>query len=137
MTVWATPAQAATHWPDATNVGEAALVILLTAAQDICEAYAPALTTSDPSLVEDPPGSGLFVTGWADTDGDGLYGAEVGEVPERYMLATIYQARELWAASKRDGDVIGLGDGYALRSRPLTGVVKSLLRPQRGVPVLG
>ena len=134
MSVWATPAQAAQHWPDAVNVGEPALLILLTAAQEICAAYAPALAPVDLSLIEDPPGSGLFVTGLADVDGDGLYGAEV---PQRYMLATIYQARELWAASKRDGDVIGLGDGYALRSRPLTGAVKQLLRPQHGVPVLG
>ena len=135
MSVWATPTQAKAHWPDAVNVGDPALLILLTAAQDICAAYAPALTPGDLSLIEDPPGSGLFVTGMADVDGDGLYGGD--EVPQRYMLATIYQARELWAASKRDGDVIGLGDGYALRSRPLTGAVKQLLRPAHGVPVLG
>ena len=137
MSVWATPAQAKAHWTDAVNVGDDALVILLTAAQEICAAYAPALaglTPTESALVEDPAGSGLFVTGLVDVDSDGLYGPEI---PQRYMLATIYQARELWAASKRDGDVIGLGDGYALRSRPLTGAVKQLLRPQRGVPVLG
>ena len=62
---------------------------------------------------------------------------EIDEVPTRYMLACVLQARELWAASTRDGDVIGVGDGYALRSRPLTGAVKALLRPQSGVPRLG
>ena len=62
---------------------------------------------------------------------------ETDPVPPRYTLAVVYQARELRAAAQRDGDVIGLGDGYALRSRPLTGAVKSLLRPASGVPVLG
>lgn len=58
-------------------------------------------------------------------------------VPSRYMLATVYQARELYAASQRgEGDVIGFGD-YAIRARPLTSTVKALLRPQRGVPVVG
>ena len=50
-------------------------------------------------------------------------------LPARYTLATIQQARELLAAAKRDGDVIGIGD-YAIRSRPLTGSVKRLLRPE-------
>lgn len=53
----------------------------------------------------------------------------VVEVPTRYQLAVVYQARELYAAADRDGDVIGVGD-YAIRSRPLTGAVKALLRPQ-------
>ena len=106
MTVWATPTQAETHWPDATALGETVLTTLLGIAQEVCAVYAPDLAETDP-------------------------------VPDRYMLAVIYQARELRAAAQRDGDVIGLGDGYALRSRPLTGAVKSLLRPASGVPVLG
>lgn len=55
--------------------------------------------------------------------------------PQSYMLACVYQARELHDAGKRDGDVIGIGE-YAIRSRPLTATVKSLLRPPRG-PVVG
>ncbi|CCH79083.1 hypothetical protein BN12_40053 [Nostocoides japonicum T1-X7] len=51
-------------------------------------------------------------------------------VPDRYVLATVYQAREVYSAGQRDGDVIGIGD-HAIRSRPLTATVKSLLRPQR------
>ena len=57
-------------------------------------------------------------------------------LPTRYTLAVIAQARELQAAAHRDGDVIGVGD-YVLRSRPLTGHVKQLLRPQSGTPVVG
>ena len=136
MSVWATPAQAKAHWTDAASVGDDALVILLTAAQEVCAAYAPALPAAVvPSMIEDPPGSGLFLIGLEDVDGDGLSGGV--EVPHRYMLAVVYQTREIWAAGKRDGDVIGTGDGYAIRSRPLTGAVKQLLRPQHGVPVLG
>jgi hypothetical protein len=50
------------------------------------------------------------------------------DVPTRYRLAVVYQAREVYAAASRDGDVIGVGD-YAIRSRPLTGAGKQLLRP--------
>lgn len=57
--------------------------------------------------------------------------------PTGYMLATVYQARECYAAASRDsGDLIGIGD-YAIRARPLTAAVKALLRPQRGVPAVG
>lgn len=52
--------------------------------------------------------------------------------PTTYMLACVYQAREVYAASVRDSqDVIGFGD-FAIRARPLTGAVKSLLRPSKG-----
>lgn len=57
-------------------------------------------------------------------------------LPQPWMLATVYQAREVYAAGQRDGDIIGLGD-YAIRARPLTGTVKSLLRPQPGRPKVG
>ncbi len=63
--------------------------------------------------------------------------AQGDPLPERYMLATIYQAREVWAAMLRgEQDVIGIGD-YAIRARPLTAAVKQLLRPQHGRPVVG
>lgn len=53
-------------------------------------------------------------------------------LPTRYMLATVYQAREVYTASQRsEQDVIGIGD-FAIRARPLSGSVKSLLRPSRG-----
>jgi hypothetical protein len=58
-------------------------------------------------------------------------------VPEGWRTAQIMQAAELWAASRRDGDVIGFSDTVAIRARPLGATVKSLLRPRPGVPRLG
>lgn len=61
----------------------------------------------------------------------------VGEISPRYILACIYQARELYAASQRgEQDVIGVGD-YAIRARPLTAAVRQLLRPKRGYAAVG
>lgn len=57
-------------------------------------------------------------------------------VPRRYVEAEVIQVRALYQAQERDGDVIGYGDGYAVRVRPLGQDVKSLLRPRRGVPVV-
>lgn len=56
-------------------------------------------------------------------------------VPARYTEAVVIQVRALWYAQERDGDVLGYGDGYAVRVRPLGQDVKSLLRPKRAVPV--
>lgn len=50
-------------------------------------------------------------------------------VTDSMRLAVIYQARETWAAAKRDGDTIVNGDSYIIRARPLVGSVKQLLRP--------
>lgn len=57
--------------------------------------------------------------------------------PTNYQLALVFQARELRNAIQRgEADVIGVGD-FALRARPLTAAVKSLLRPQRARPGIG
>lgn len=49
--------------------------------------------------------------------------------PAAYVLANVLHARELRnAAARGEADVIGVGD-YAIRARPLTAAVKSLLRP--------
>ena len=59
-------------------------------------------------------------------------------VPAAWSRAVVLQARELWAAARRDGDLIGASDtGTAIRARPLTGAVKSLLRPRRAQPRTG
>lgn len=58
-------------------------------------------------------------------------------VPSRYTEAVVLQVRSLWNAQQRDGDVIGYGDGYAVRVRPLGQDVKSLLRPRRPLGVTG
>jgi hypothetical protein len=58
-------------------------------------------------------------------------------VPAGYQLAVIYTARDLRAAILRgDTDLIGVGE-YAVRARPVSAVVRSLLRPEPAVPVVG
>lgn len=57
-------------------------------------------------------------------------------IPEGWPLAQIYQADELWAASRREGDVIGFSDTTVIRVRPLGNTVKALLRPRPAVPRL-
>lgn len=59
--------------------------------------------------------------------------ADPDTIPAHYSRACTLQARELWAAARRDGDVIG-GAEYAVRARDLTATVRSLLRPRRGLP---
>ena len=78
---------------------------LLDSAEETCRAYAPL-----PVVLVDADGVATEV------------------VTESMRLAVIYQAREVWAAAKREGDVIG-GDTYVIRARPLVGSVKQLLRP--------
>lgn len=57
-------------------------------------------------------------------------------VPASYREAEALQVRALGQAQQRDGDVLGFGDGFAVRVRPLGEDVKALLRPRRGKPVL-
>lgn len=52
-------------------------------------------------------------------------------VPAGYTEAEVLQARDLWSATKREGDVMGF-ESYAIRVRPLSATVRSLLRPPRG-----
>jgi hypothetical protein len=56
-------------------------------------------------------------------------------VPANYREGLILQVRSVWEAGVRNGDVIGYGDGYAVRVRPLGVDVKALLRPKRAIPV--
>lgn len=107
---WATKEQARSHWADAKSLPDPVLDVLLDVATEQCQDYAPALVV--------PANPEELV------------------IPVRYMLATVYQAREVYAASSREGDVIGFGD-FAIRSRPLTAAVKALLRPERGVKAVG
>lgn len=102
---WATTSQALEAWPEASRVESDRLQTLLDVAYDV-------LSTGPAPALE---------------DGD--------PVPARYTEATILHAREVWAAIRRDGDVIGF-DAYAVRARPVTSAVLSLLRPPT-VPVVG
>jgi hypothetical protein len=80
---------------------------MLTSAHEVVEAYAPVLGVADP-------------------------------VPYRYVQAEVLQAIEHYQASQRNGDVLGFGDsGFAIRVRPLSTSVKSLLRPRRVRPAIG
>ena len=57
-------------------------------------------------------------------------------IPEAYAVAQLMQARNIWNASKvsPSGDI---GEGsYAVTPHPLDWMVKQLLRPRRGVPVI-
>lgn len=59
--------------------------------------------------------------------------APVSPFAERFVLANIFHAREIYRAAVTDGssDVIGVGD-FVIRARPLTAAVKALLRPPTG-----
>ena len=89
------------HWEDGAVLSVAHLTSLLTVAQEQVEPYAPAL--ADPAAV-----------------------------PESYRVAAIFQARDLRDAQLRTGssEIIGVGD-YAIRARPLTAIVRGMLRPTR------
>lgn len=110
MSTWATAEDVhpvdptASPWP-AAPTGQL-LVDLLDAAEEQCREFAPL-----PVVL---------------IDADGVATEQVGP---RHKLAVIYQARELYAAAKRDGDVISGSDSYVIRARPLVASVKQLLRP--------
>jgi hypothetical protein len=99
---WADRPTCERHWADAKSLDDDTLSELLEVAEGDCLAYGPALVV-DPAPLPDP-------------------------MPTRWILASIMQAREIRQAGMREGDVIGVGD-YAIRSRPLTGAVKQMLRP--------
>lgn len=107
---WATLEDVRLRWADAPLDDELLAEMLLAAHEQLLE-YAPALP------VPVPP--------------------EVLVIPQRYIEAECLQVRALGQAQDRDGDVIGFGDGFAVRVRPLGAEVRSLLRPKRGTPVIG
>lgn len=88
-------------------VDDALLDAMLSSAHEVVVAYAPVLAVSAPT-------------------------------PYRYVQAEVLQAIEHYQATQRNGDVLGFGDsGFAIRVRPLSTSVKSLLRPRRAVPAIG
>ncbi|MBD3782448.1 MAG: hypothetical protein IE926_05740 [Micrococcales bacterium] len=101
-------------WPDAEAIGETAVQVRLDAAQRQCEAYAPVLDA--------PVAPATFP----------------GALPAGYLLAVIYQARDVHNASQLVGDAAAVGDvPYAVRVKPLSGAVRALLRPPRGRLTVG
>jgi hypothetical protein len=117
VTSWATQADAIRHWPDAATLDPARLDDLLEAATTACAAYAPAPVVNPLVVVPPAPLEPVVLL-------------EPAPVPVDYTIATVYQAREIYAASIREGDLIGAGD-YAFRAVPLTRAVKALLRPEQ------
>lgn len=114
MSAWCDVAGARSLWPDAVALSDDTLSELLDAAYLVCKRFAA------PSIAEDPAPPDVV---------------DAGVVGVR-RLANAYEARELWQASRRDGDVIGF-DTYAVRVRPLSATVQSLLRPSRGGVMTG
>ena len=108
---WATLDDVRDRWADA-PLDDDLLTAMLNAAHEQLVEYAPALPVSVPP---DPP----------------------APIPARYVEAEVLQVRALGQAQDRDGDVLGFGDGFAVRVRPLGAEVRSLLRPKRGTPVIG
>lgn len=114
MSAWCTAEEARSLWPDAVALDPATLEELLDAAYLVCQRFAAPSIGVDPA----PP----------DVVDAGVVGVR--------RLANAYEARELWQASRRDGDVIGF-DSYAVRVRPLSSTVQALLRPSRGGVMTG
>jgi hypothetical protein len=97
------------EWPEAASIVSAQLQDLLDVAAEQCITYAP--------LAE---------------------GENVADVPDRYRLAQKLQAQALFRASQVQGDQDTEGmQGYTVTVRPMDWTVRNLLRPARGIPVLG
>ena len=97
-------ADARAQWADARNIPDAVLTDLLESAWVSCLEYLPTNVKAAPGFAP--------------------------EAIPAYVQANVLHARETFAAFDRDGDVIGF-DSYAVRVRPLSGTVRSLLRPSK------
>ena len=93
-------------WPDAANIPDDTLTLILGVAWSQCAVF---LGRADGDTLPSP-------------------------VPDTWVLGNVYQARELWRASRAEADVIGF-DTFAVTPRPLTSTVKAILRPLRAVPI--
>lgn len=87
------------------------LWMLMHAAQEQCEAFAPALIPDEDGQVT---------------------------IPMSYRVAVAMQTRNLYNAAKTDPSFTSMGEGeYAIPVYPLDRVVKQQLRPKTGRPALG
>jgi hypothetical protein len=107
----ATPDSAHALWPDSEGIPADTLDLLLDTAWEACTAYLPAeqVTASE---------------------------APTFTPPYRWVTANVLHARDVWTAYRQEGGVIGF-DQYAVTVRPLSNAVRALLRPPRGVPMVG
>lgn len=105
---WVTLDEVRAQFPDA-PLDDDVLTMMVNTAHEQVSTYAP------PLPVIDPP----------------------APAPDNYRQAEIHQVIALWQNGQRDGDVIGFGDGFAVRARPLSAGIKAMLRPPAPVPRLG
>lgn len=112
---WATPDEIRRRWASA-PMDDELLVQMMTAAQSQLENYVA-----------------NRLARYVDTDGQLVIPEDV---LARWREALALQVRANGQALDRDGDVLGFGDGFGIRVRPLGGDVKALMRPKRGMPVI-
>jgi hypothetical protein len=103
-------ADARAQWADANNIPDAVLGDLLESAWVACLEFLPAEVKGAPGFAP--------------------------EAIPAYVQANVLHARETFGAFDREGDLVGF-DAYAVRIRPLSGTVRSLLRPSTGRALVG
>ena len=110
--VWHTLTTARAEWPGGNApFNDPALTELLTVAREQVEAFGKVIPVTVP----------------------------VTPVPDRYRLAQLMQARNLWNAGKADtGSNGGFGDeSFTIYTFPMDNAVKNIIRPKSGVPRFG
>lgn len=127
MTLWLEPDIIRYEWPDGGNLPDEVLSTVVKAAQEQLTAYAPA------SLMATLEGLTLPIT--ITSEDPYQESADSAAFPARLRTALIMQTREIWRASERDGDVLGVGD-FTVRATDMTASVRKMLRPRIGTPGL-
>lgn len=96
-------------WPDAPISNLEVCALLLSTARDQVTDYAPA-----PAPVPS--------------------GEPVPDPPDRYVLAQLQQARNLWNSGRTTGEGEVGADGFVFRPYPLDKTIKQIIRPVDGKP---
>lgn len=114
-TTWHDLVSARRMWRDAPADDETLQTLLNTAQQQVV-AYAPITYDDTGAVVPIDPNA----------------------VPVNYRQAQLMQARNMWNAGKVDPASAGMGDDtFAIRPFPLDWMVKQIIRPKTGVPIVG
>lgn len=129
------------------TVGEAAFPVAATLV--IPEEYRPVdypSVTADTAFAVFDPGDNAVLEVEADVPGGQTLrmfwtpadtSAWAESIPDGYRQAQLMQARNVWNSSKASPTGDFDGTSYGITSYPLDWQVRQLLRPKRGVPVLG